>query len=123
VIPPPEPEYEMRTYVLGFLYRGPNSVEDAEQSRVLQAAHLANIGRLAREGKIILAGPFLDKGDLRGVFLFDTDSIETAEGWCATDPTIRAGALRVELKPWHSAKGIMIQRPAAKGSRDAEERS
>jgi len=116
VTKPPPPEYAMRTYVLGFLYRGPNRIDDPERSKALQAAHLANIGRLAGESKIILAGPFLDKGDLRGIFLFDTDSLEVAQGWCDTDPAIQAGALRVELKPWYSAEGIMVRPP---GTQDA----
>jgi uncharacterized protein YciI len=104
----------MRTYVVAFLYAGPAKIEDPARSEELQRAHLANIGRLHGEGKIILAGPFRDKGDLRGLFLFDTESLEEARAWCDSDPAVAAGALRIELKPWFSAAGITIDQPAAR---------
>ena len=104
----PPPEWAMRKYVIGFLFRGPNRVEDEKESDRLQRAHLANIARLHAEGKIILAGPFLDKTDLCGVFLFDVETVEEAKALCDTDPALQAGSLRVELHPWYSAKGIGI---------------
>jgi myo-inositol-1(or 4)-monophosphatase len=105
----PPPEWAMRQYVVGFLYRGPNPVEDPEESKAMMRGHLANIQRLHDEGKIILAGPYLSKTDLRGYFLFDTDSVEAAQGWCDSDPAVEAGVFRVELHPWYSAKGIGIK--------------
>lgn len=104
----PPPEWAMRTYVLGFLYRGPNRVTDPNAAEELQRAHLANIASLHKDGKIILAGPFLDKTDLRGLFLFDVTTVEEAKALCDTDPAIQAGTLRVELHPWYSARGIGI---------------
>ena len=106
----PPPEWAMRQYVVAFLYRGPNPVEDAEESKKMMKGHLANIQRLHDEGKIILAGPYLSKTDLQGYFLFDTDSLESAQSWCDTDPAVAAGVFRVELHPWYSAKGIGIRR-------------
>jgi myo-inositol-1(or 4)-monophosphatase len=104
----PPPEWTMRKYVIGFLFRGPNRTADDKAADELQRAHLANIARLHAEGKIILAGPFLDKTDLRGVFLFDVETVEEAKALCDTDPALQAGSLRVELHPWYSAKGIGI---------------
>lgn len=102
-------EVEMTTYVVGFLYRGaawtPDRTPEVEK---LQEGHMANIKRLADEGKLVLAGPFSDGGDLRGLFVFKTDSVEQAKAWCDTDPAVKAGRLRVELHPWYSAKGIGI---------------
>ncbi len=110
----PPPEWAMRNYVLAFLYRGPNRVTDPKAAEELQGAHLANIARLHKEGRIILAGPFLDKTDLRGLFLFDVTSVEEAQALCDTDPAIQAGTLRVELHPWYSAKGIgILEKPTA----------
>jgi len=106
----PPPEWAMRQYVVAFLYKGPNPVDDPEESKKMMKGHLANIQRLHDEGKIILAGPYLSKTDLRGYFLFDTDSVDTAKAWCDTDPAISAGVFRVDLHPWYSAKGIGIQR-------------
>ncbi len=104
----PPPEWAMRTYVLGLIHRGPNRVADPKEADELQRAHLANNARLHKEGKLILAGPFLDKTDLRGIFLFDLSTVEEAKALCDTDPAVKAGTLRVELHPWYSAKGIGI---------------
>ena len=60
------------------LFRGPTPEPDAEKSKELFRGLLANISRLHEEGKIILAGPMMDKTDLRGIFLFDLDSVEEA---------------------------------------------
>ena len=46
----PPPEWAMRTYVLGLIYRGPNRVSDTAAADELQRAHLANNARLYEEG-------------------------------------------------------------------------
>ena len=108
----PPPEWAMRTYVLVLLYRGPNRPADPEKADELQRLHLASNARLYEEGKLILAGPFLDKTDLRGIFLFDTDSVDQVREWCDSDPAIQYGMLRVEIHPWYSARGITIVPPS-----------
>ena len=55
-------DYGMRTYVMAFLKAGPNRDRSREEAQKLQAAHRANINRLAAEGKLVLAGPFADDG-------------------------------------------------------------
>jgi uncharacterized protein YciI len=102
---PPPPE-SMRGYVMGLLYRGPISPATAQASEEIHRAHLAAIGRLQREGRIVLVGPFMDGGDLRGICLFNTTSIEEANALFDTDPAVAAGVFRVELHPWYGAKGI-----------------
>jgi myo-inositol-1(or 4)-monophosphatase len=107
----PPPAHTMRTYVLGLIYRGPNRITDPEQADNLQRAHLANNLRLYEEGKLILAGPLRDDTDLRGIWVFDSESVEEAKALCDSDPAIQAGTLRVEVHPWYSAKGIGIVPP------------
>ena len=109
----PPPPSAMRTYVLVLIYRGPTTFESDEENDAMQRAHLANNARLYEEGKLILAGPFRDKTDLRGIFLFDSESVEEVAGWCNEDPGIRSGWLRVEIHPWYSARGITIVPPAS----------
>lgn len=99
---------DMRYYVMVFLRTGPNRPSDPEAKKALQAGHMANMGRLHAEGKLILAGPFKNGGDLEGIFLFDTESLEEAQAWCDSDPAIASGDLRAELVKWYSAKGIGI---------------
>ena len=106
--------YEMTTYYVGFLYRGPSwSPGETPESKTIQEGHLANIQRLAKEGKLLLAGPFTDDGDLRGMFVFQAASLDEAKALCDTDPAVKAGRLRVELHPWFSAKGINVPAPAS----------
>ena len=99
---------EMRYYVLAMLYTGPTPPTDPAHEKELQAGHFANMGRLHREGKLILAGPFKGGGELEGLFLLNTGSVEEAKAWCDSDPAIASGSLRVELHQWYSAKGIGI---------------
>src|ERR1043165_3193469 len=68
----------MKTYVMAFLKAGPNRNRPREEAQKLQAAHRANINRLAREGKLVLAGPFADDGDLRGIYIFDVATVAEA---------------------------------------------
>ena len=70
-------DYGMRRYVLVILRTGPTRVVDAEERKAMFAGHMANIQRLAKEGKLALAGPFGDKdGDWRGLFVFAVEDIE-----------------------------------------------
>ncbi len=102
-----EPTVEMTTYYVGLIYRGPKwTKEVTPEVMELQKAHLANIGRMAKSGKLVLAGPFIDDGELRGMYVFQVDSLEEAEELCNTDPAVEAGRLRIELHPWYSARGI-----------------
>ncbi len=103
-----EPQYEMKTYYLVLLYRGPNRSQDSVTVQKLQEGHMANIKRLAAEGKLVIAGPFLDDTDLRGIFIFTADSLEEVQQLCDTDPAIQAGRLRAEIHPWMSARGSKL---------------
>lgn len=99
-------EYGMRRYVLAFLRSGPNRDQDSTAARELQQAHLANIRRLAAEGKLILAGPFLDDGSIRGLYVFNVSSLEEARELTATDPAVQAGRLEMELHPWYGSAAL-----------------
>jgi len=99
--------YGMRKYVMAFLKRGPNRDQDSTEAAKLQAAHMANIGRMAEEGKLALAGPFFGDGDLRGIYIFNVESIEEAEALTNSDPAIKAGSLVMELKEWYGSAGLM----------------
>ena len=92
---------DMTQYFVGVIYRGEKwAPQVTEEVMELQKAHLANIGRLAEEGKMVLAGPFGDGGEMRGLFFFDVKTMEEAQELVNTDPAVKAGRLRVELHPW-----------------------
>ncbi|GAB5418695.1 MAG: hypothetical protein Crog4KO_04520 [Crocinitomicaceae bacterium] len=100
-------DYGMRSYVMALLKSGPNRDQTPEEAEKLQAAHMANIGRLADEGVLVLAGPFLDDGDLRGIYIFAVESVEEARTLTATDPAIQEGRLIMELHPWYGSAAVM----------------
>ena len=94
-------EYGMKQYIMAFLKKGPNRSQDSTKRAEIQKAHLKNIMRLAEEGKLIVAGPFLDDKDIRGIFIFNVGSIEEARKLTESDPAVKAGVLSLELHPWY----------------------
>jgi uncharacterized protein YciI len=97
----------MKKYVFAFLKRGPNQEADSAEAANLQRAHLQNIISMAEAGKLVLAGPFMDDGDLRGIYVFNVQSIPEAEALTNTDPAIQAGVLEMELKEWYGSAALM----------------
>src|SRR5688572_17484136 len=53
-------DYGMKSYVFCILKTGPKDAEikDKKQREEIFAGHMANMNRLAKEGKLALAGPF-----------------------------------------------------------------
>ncbi|RWY57179.1 YciI family protein [Mucilaginibacter gilvus] len=100
-------QYGMKKYVMAFLKEGPTKITDAKAGQELQMAHLRNIMKLAAEGKLVLAGPFMDDHPIRGIFIFNVATIEEAQGLTATDPAIKAGTLVMELHPWYGSAALM----------------
>lgn len=101
-------DYGMKQYVLAFLKSGPNRDHDPETAAQLQRAHLDNITRMAEEGTLVAAGPFLDKGEYRGIYIFNVTTIEEAKALTETDPAIQAGRLVMELHPWYGSAALML---------------
>ncbi|MEP7267362.1 MAG: YciI family protein [Saprospiraceae bacterium] len=99
-------EYGMKTYVLVFLKRGPNRSQDSTTRTELQAAHLANITRLANEGKLVLAGPMMTDEEIRGIYIFDVRTVKEAETLTETDPAVKAGTLIMEMHPWYGSASL-----------------
>ena len=99
-------EYGMKKYVMAFLKRGPNRDHDSTTAAELQKAHLQNITRMAEEGTLVLAGPFLDNEDVRGIYIFDVETIEEAKTLTETDPAIKAGRLEMVLRPWYGSAAL-----------------
>ena len=101
---------EFDSFIVVLLLRPANPPElpKAELDQ-LQEKHLANINRLAEEGKLLKAGPFDDYSgrNVRGMFILKTDSLEQARAWVGTDPTIRAGRLVAEYLKWYVEKGSL----------------
>ena len=107
-------EYGMKTYYFAFLKRGNVSIADSALRMNIQVGHLKNIMRLADENKMVLAGPFLDDQQYRGIFIFNASSEEEVEEWLKTDPAIKAGVLTAEVHPWYGSAALMELAPIHK---------
>lgn len=100
--------YGMRKYVMAFLKKGPKRDQDSVTVAQLQKAHLENIGRMAESGKLVLAGPFEDDGEVRGIYIFNVETVEEARALTASDPAIQAGRLAMELHPWYGSAVLPV---------------
>jgi len=100
-------DYGMKHYVMAFLKAGPKRDQDSATAAQIQQAHMDNINRLAEEGKLVVAGPFLDKGEMRGIFIFNVTSIEEAKTLTESDPAVQSGRLIMELHPWYGSAAMM----------------
>lgn len=100
------PKFELTTYYFCLLTRGPNAgTGTKEEAMEYQRGHMANIRRLAAEGKLLVAGPFADNGEWRGIFILKCATLDEAKALVATDPAVAAGRLAAEVRPWMTAKG------------------
>ena len=97
----PAPGPEKPTHTLVLLKTGPMSGKlDAEANKKAFAGHFENMGRLAEERKLVVAGPFgKTRHDpaLRGLFVLATGNRAEAEAWASTDPTTLAGVFTLEF--------------------------
>lgn len=101
---------KLETVYFGFLKRGPNRKEgdgSTPEVQELQKAHIANINRLAETKKLVMAGPFGDNTDLRGIFVFRVGSLKEAQDLAASDPMIKIDRLRLDLHPWNVPVGVI----------------
>lgn len=86
-------------YVLVYLKSGPKSGTGSKEDRAkMFAGHMANLHRLADEGKLLIAGPFDSPADKswRGLMLLDVATVDEAQKLAATDPGVQAGEFVAE---------------------------
>jgi uncharacterized protein YciI len=102
-------ERGMRMFVLVILKTGPTPVPKGEKRDAMFAGHFANIQRLAKEGKLMTAGPFEENPDgWRGLYLFAVDSVDEAKALTATDPVIVNGEMVAEYHQWYGSAALML---------------
>jgi len=100
-------EYGMKKYVFCLLKSGTNKTASKEETKKLFEGHMANIGKLAKEGKLVVAGPFMKNDrNYRGIYIFNVETVEEAQALVATDPAIQAKLLEAELTPWYATAAL-----------------
>jgi uncharacterized protein YciI len=68
-----------------------------EEVDKIMKGHMANIDRLAKEGKLISAGPFDGGG---GIFIFKSSSVSEVRQWLSSDPGVVAERWNIEILPY-----------------------
>jgi hypothetical protein len=48
----------------------------------------------------------MDGGEVRGIYIFDVQTIEEARKLTASDPAVKAGTLVMELHPWYGSAAL-----------------
>jgi hypothetical protein len=101
-------EHGMRSYVLVILKTGPNKVPAGPERDEMFKGHFANINRLAKEGKLAVAGPSDGVDAWRGIFVFAVPEIEEAKRLTATDPVIVKGEMVAEYHKLYASAALML---------------
>ncbi len=98
----------MKQYVLAVLKTGPNdaTIKGKEREEIFKG-HFANIQRMAKAGQLVVAGPFGDGGEWRGLYIFNVTTIDEARKLTETDPTIKSGVLIGEFHKWYGSAAMM----------------
>lgn len=106
---PQKNEINMRIYYIGIVLKGeawsPDTNPEIEE---LHQNHLKYIEQMFVDGKLIIAGPFVNKDDKRGILIFNTQTIEEAIELANNDPAVKAGRLKVDVREWMAADGLML---------------
>lgn len=100
-------DYGMKSYILVLLKSGSNPGTDPDLVQSSFRGHMANIGRLVDEGKLVVAGPLgKNENSYRGIFILNVSTIEEAEELLQSDPAIEAGLLDADLYPWYGSAAL-----------------
>ena len=99
----------MQQYFIAFLKSGPQRSQSKEVADSLQALHMAHLGRMYEEGFADISGPFGDDGEIRGITIYNTPTLEMADSLANLDPMVKAGRLVIEVHPWWAAKGFPLR--------------
>lgn len=88
----------MRKYVFCLLKSGTNTTTTPEETKTLFEGHMANINKMAKDGKLSVAGPFAKNDrNYRGIYIFNVNTIEEAQALTENDPAIKAKLLEAEF--------------------------
>lgn len=100
-------DYGMRQYVLVILKTGPKKMPAGKERDAMFAGHMANIKRLAAEGKLALAGPLDGKDSWRGLFILPVKTIDEARKLVETDPVVKEGEMVAEYHTYYGSAALM----------------
>ncbi len=96
------------TYYVGFLRPNPARTKlSKEEGERIQTAHMANINKMADEGRLVSAGPFGDTPvTISGIFVMKAGSLEEATRMANQDPTVVEHRNTMDVHQWSGPAGI-----------------
>jgi uncharacterized protein YciI len=100
---------DLVAYSFVLLRRGPRAHEyEGEALDRLQAAHLAHLDAMRERGALLVAGPFAKQQDetLRGFAIYRA-GLEETRSLAASDPSVQAGRMRVDVMEWWTQRGAV----------------
>lgn len=95
--------YGQDKYTFVFLHKRTDapSISKEETDKIMEG-HMANIKKMAKEGKLLAAGPFDGGG---GLFIFKSSSPKEVEEWMSPDPGVKAKRWNIEMLPYEPKIG------------------
>ena len=101
-------ERGMKMYVLAILKSGSATGLTQQQRDSIFAGHFKNINRLAKEGKLLTAGPLEDNSqNYAGIYVFNVSTIEEGKQLVATDPAVQAKVFDFDMFLWYGTAAFM----------------
>ncbi len=98
---------EMKTYVMVFLKKGANRNHPQEEAKKIQALHMEHLNMMHKEGMLLMAGPFADDHDIKGILIMNAPAIDQIKQLVEDDPAIKAGRLIAEYHLWYTKSGTI----------------
>ena len=96
-------------YTLSFLIEGPNYRTYPEADlQENHRAHLRHLFELKQSGKLLVNGPLMGHGNIRGVSVWSSTDPEEVRGFLSDDPAIKAGRFVFEVYPYFSMPGSTL---------------
>ena len=98
---------DWKYYCFGFLNTHPDRVEMPQDKLMeIQKGHLEHMGKMASEGKLLVAGPFMTAGTARGVVIYNCADVAEAKRYTEPDPAVVNKRLVMEFYKMHAPEGL-----------------
>jgi hypothetical protein len=84
----------VQTYTFVYILTGPATDIEAETQQRAFKGHFSNMSRMAEDCDLLIAGPYWQPKtweDMRGMWIFNTDDLDQASEFAATDPPGKLG--------------------------------
>ena len=101
--PKTEPAHKLIEFHMALLKHGPKwTAAETPETKRLHDAHVNYVLAALESGKAVIAGPFMDGGEIDGVYVFRASSAAEAKAWAEGDPSVVSGFRVAEMHPWWS---------------------